>query len=59
MQNNPEEHFNRRRFVKANMQAISRLGSTQSFAQTAWVKPTPKKNPNDNGDQSGGGTIRL
>jgi hypothetical protein len=59
MQTNPEEHFNRRRFVKANMQAISRLGSTQSFAQTAWVKPAPKKNPSDGGDNPGGGIIRL
>jgi hypothetical protein len=59
MRNNPEEHFNRRRFVKANMQAISRLGSTQSFAQTAWTAPKPKKNSSDNGEQPGGGIIRL
>jgi hypothetical protein len=58
MQTNPEDHFNRRRFVKANLQAISRLGSTQSFAQTAWGKPAPKKqNPGD--ETPGGGIIRL
>lgn len=59
MHNSPEEHFNRRRFVKANMQAISRLGFTQSFAQTAWATPKQaKNNPPDNGE-TGGGIIRL
>jgi hypothetical protein len=58
MQTNPEDHFNRRRFVKTNMQAISRLGSTQSFAQTAWGKPVPK-NPPKGDENPGGGIIRL
>ena len=58
MQTNPEEHFNRRRFVKANMQAISRFGSTQSFAQNVWSKPVPKQKPSD-GENPGGGIIRL
>jgi hypothetical protein len=59
MQNFPDEHFNRRRFVKANMQAISRLGVSQSFAQTAWGSAKPaKKNSTDNGE-GGGGIIRL
>lgn len=59
MQSFPDEHFNRRRFVKANMQAISRLGVRQSFAQTAWGSPKGKKGDSTDKGDNGGGIIRL
>jgi hypothetical protein len=61
MQSHTDDHFNRRRFVKANMQAISRIGFSESFAQNNWQPPKPrsvKKNPGD-GNNPPSGIIRL